>query len=202
MGCYNYMKIMCVLTTIMLLGLHNVSEARALEGETWLWKGKNYVVFHSLQRRSVNDSQKNPCSTVPGRSKGHCTSSDMNIAGYVIADDTKIKGLGWFKMQTLEDKKRFRSTSLRVASEQVATRSTIIIMSYVTVLDCLRVKKLFYLMIPGHVTWARRRIVRIIRHDSPLLRLSMEGDCECERGEEMEGLKKRESMVLHVFSLN
>ncbi|CAL0314872.1 unnamed protein product [Lupinus luteus] len=100
------LQIMCVLTTIMLLGLHNVSEARALEGEKWLWKGKNYVVFHSLQRGPVNDSQKNPCSAVPGRSKGHCTSSDMNIDGYVIADDTKIKGLG--KLAKLEKHLHFQ----------------------------------------------------------------------------------------------
>ncbi|KAJ1385115.1 hypothetical protein SESBI_41900 [Sesbania bispinosa] len=76
-----YMK-MCVLTTIfLLLSLQSIFGARTLEGEEWSQKN---LLFQSLQRGPVKQSQKNPCSTVPGRSRGRCTLGEMNVAGHVL----------------------------------------------------------------------------------------------------------------------
>ncbi|RDX68147.1 hypothetical protein CR513_52895, partial [Mucuna pruriens] len=55
---------------IVLLSLEKKSVARTLEGEQWLQKN---LVLHSLPRGNVRGSQRNPCSTVPGRSRGRCT---------------------------------------------------------------------------------------------------------------------------------
>lgn len=81
MGCY-YMKMMFVFTTILLLGLHKILAARTLEGDQQWLQQKNLLI-QSLQRGPVKSSKKNPCSTVPGRSRGHCTLSEMNVAGHV-----------------------------------------------------------------------------------------------------------------------
>ncbi|CAJ2631464.1 unnamed protein product [Trifolium pratense] len=36
-----------------------------------------------LQRGPVKGSQKNPCSTVPGRSRGRCTLAEIHVAGHL-----------------------------------------------------------------------------------------------------------------------
>ncbi|KAG5044401.1 hypothetical protein AAZX31_03G228100 [Glycine max] len=78
MGCC-YMKL-CVLTTmILVLSLEKTRGTRTLEGEQWL---HNNLVLHSLQRGPVRSSQRNPCSTVPGRSRGRCTLGEINVAGH------------------------------------------------------------------------------------------------------------------------
>ena len=74
---------MCALATVLLLSLHTTWGARTLEGKQWLKKDTTVTIFQSLQRGPVKPSQRNPCSTVPGRSKGHCTLSEMNVAGHV-----------------------------------------------------------------------------------------------------------------------
>lgn len=76
---YCYMKL-CVLTTmILVLSLEKTRGTRTLEGEQWL---HNNLVLHSLQRGPVRSSQRNPCSTVPGRSRGRCTLGEINVAGH------------------------------------------------------------------------------------------------------------------------
>ncbi|CAL0321026.1 unnamed protein product [Lupinus luteus] len=71
---------MFVFTTILLLGLHQICASRPLEEEQWLHKN---LIIQSLQRGTVRGSQKNPCSTVPGRSRGRCILTQMNFAGHV-----------------------------------------------------------------------------------------------------------------------
>lgn len=75
------MEKMFVFTAILLLGLQQIWASRPLEEEQWLHK--NNLVIQSLQRGTVRGSQKNPCSTVPGRSRGRCTLTEMNFAGHV-----------------------------------------------------------------------------------------------------------------------
>jgi len=55
---------------ILVLSLQKTSGARRLE---------NVVLFHSLQRGPVQRSERNPCSTVPGRSKGRCTVGEIHV---------------------------------------------------------------------------------------------------------------------------
>lgn len=59
---------LCLLTTliILVLSIENTSAARTL-----------------LQRGPVKGSTKNPCSTVPGRSKGRCTLAEIHVAGHI-----------------------------------------------------------------------------------------------------------------------
>lgn len=62
-------KKLCLLTTliiILVLSIENTSAARTL-----------------LQRGPVKGSTKNPCSTVPGRSKGRCTLAEIHVAGHI-----------------------------------------------------------------------------------------------------------------------
>jgi len=59
------MKKLCLLL-ILVLSIENTSAARTL-----------------LQRGPVKGSQKNPCSTVPGRSKGRCTLAEIHVAGHI-----------------------------------------------------------------------------------------------------------------------
>ncbi|KAK7269172.1 hypothetical protein RIF29_21888 [Crotalaria pallida] len=80
MNCYTKTK-MLVFTTILLLGLHQICASRLLVEEQWLHKN---LIIQSLQRGPVRGSQKNPCSTVPGRSHGRCTLTQMNFAGQVV----------------------------------------------------------------------------------------------------------------------
>ncbi|OIW07159.1 hypothetical protein TanjilG_10132 [Lupinus angustifolius] len=77
MNCYTKMF---VFTTILLLGLHQIYASRPLEEEQWLHKN---LIIQSLQRGTVRGSQKNPCSTVPGRSRGRCILTQKNFAGHV-----------------------------------------------------------------------------------------------------------------------
>jgi hypothetical protein len=67
MGSYKILKV-CLLTTIILLSisLENTSATRVL-----------------LQRGPVKGSQKNPCSTVAGRSRGRCTLGEIHVAGHL-----------------------------------------------------------------------------------------------------------------------
>ncbi|TKY61363.1 hypothetical protein E2542_SST11214 [Spatholobus suberectus] len=76
-----YMKMWVFTIVIVLLSLQKIRAARTLEGEQWLHKN---LVLHSLQRGPVQPSQRNPCSTVPGRSRGHCTLGAINVAGHVV----------------------------------------------------------------------------------------------------------------------
>ncbi|KAL9320392.1 hypothetical protein ACSQ67_012231 [Phaseolus vulgaris] len=77
MGRRWYMKMSLLLTAmILVLNLQKTSGARTLEGEQWLHK--NVVLLHSLQRGPVRSSQRNPCSTVPGRNKGRCTLGEIH----------------------------------------------------------------------------------------------------------------------------
>jgi len=78
------MKIMLVFTTIILLLGSQQIRARPLliEKQFFLLLQKN-VAIQSLQRGPVQSSQTNPCSTVPGRSRGRCTLADVNVADHV-----------------------------------------------------------------------------------------------------------------------
>lgn len=81
MSCY---ITLCTITIILLLSLETISSARTLEGEKWLVKKKNILLLQSLQRGPVKPSQRNPCSTVPGRSKGRCTLAEIHVVGHLI----------------------------------------------------------------------------------------------------------------------
>ncbi|EOY11000.1 hypothetical protein QQP08_015186 [Theobroma cacao] len=39
------------------------------------------LIVQSLQRGPVPPSGGNPCTNIPGRSRGRCTLSEMNVAG-------------------------------------------------------------------------------------------------------------------------
>ncbi|KAK4282911.1 hypothetical protein QN277_014233 [Acacia crassicarpa] len=73
-----FTKIFAVLVTIMmiLMSFHQITASRPLEGKRWLQKNP---VVQSL-RGPVQGPQKNPCSTIPGRSRGRCT-YQINVAG-------------------------------------------------------------------------------------------------------------------------
>ncbi|KAI9077955.1 hypothetical protein K1719_040084 [Acacia pycnantha] len=71
-----YTKIFAVLATIMILSFHQITALRPLDGKLWLQKNP---VLQSL-RGPVQGPQKNPCSTIPGRSRGRCT-YQINVAG-------------------------------------------------------------------------------------------------------------------------
>ena len=73
-----YSKMM-VFTTILLLGLQQIWAFRPLKEDQWL---KQRLVIQSLHRGSEQYSERNPCSTVPGRSNGRCT-SEINVVDYV-----------------------------------------------------------------------------------------------------------------------
>ncbi|KAL2325368.1 hypothetical protein Fmac_024426 [Flemingia macrophylla] len=67
---------MLVFTTIMVLSLHQMYAFRPLkEGPFWQQK----LLIQSLQRGPVQRSQRNPCSTVPGRSRGRCTLAENDV---------------------------------------------------------------------------------------------------------------------------
>ncbi|CAJ1976251.1 unnamed protein product [Sphenostylis stenocarpa] len=61
---------MLVFTTILVLSLQQTWGVRPLK-ENKLWQNK--LIIQSLQRGPVQGSQRNPCSTVPGRNRGRCT---------------------------------------------------------------------------------------------------------------------------------
>ncbi|KAK7277809.1 hypothetical protein RJT34_22826 [Clitoria ternatea] len=74
---------MLVFTAIMVLsGMQQIWAIRPLK-EDQLWQRN--IVIQSLQRGPVQGSQRNPCSTVPGRSRGRCTLAETNVdAGHVV----------------------------------------------------------------------------------------------------------------------
>ncbi|KAK7337925.1 hypothetical protein VNO77_18517 [Canavalia gladiata] len=74
------MKMCAITTIIVVLCLEKIKAGRTLEEEQWLHKN---LLIHTLQRGPVKPSQKNPCSTVPGRNKGHCTLGEINVAGHL-----------------------------------------------------------------------------------------------------------------------
>ncbi|KAK7397329.1 hypothetical protein VNO78_18497 [Psophocarpus tetragonolobus] len=74
-----YMKKCLLATMIVVVSLNEIEAGRTLEGEKWYWWHKNLVLLHSLQRGPIGGSQRNPCSTVPGRSRGRCTLAQINI---------------------------------------------------------------------------------------------------------------------------
>ncbi|XP_054797758.1 uncharacterized protein LOC129302867 [Prosopis cineraria] len=78
MGCCT--KIFAVLATIMILSLQQIMAARPLEGELWLQKN---LVIQSLRRGPVEGPHRNPCSTIPGRSRGRCAFQINVDAGHV-----------------------------------------------------------------------------------------------------------------------
>ncbi|CAL5194601.1 unnamed protein product [Lathyrus oleraceus] len=63
---HTILKLCLFITLILVLSFDNTSAARTL-----------------LQRGPVKGSTKNPCSTVPGRSKGRCTLAEIHVAGHV-----------------------------------------------------------------------------------------------------------------------
>ncbi|KAK7376277.1 hypothetical protein VNO78_34740 [Psophocarpus tetragonolobus] len=64
-------KKILLFTAILLLGLQQIWAFRPLKEDQWL---KQRLIIQSLQRGTVQGSQRNPCSTVPGRNRGRCTS--------------------------------------------------------------------------------------------------------------------------------
>jgi len=74
---------MLVFTTIILLLSSEQIRARPLLIEKQFLLLQKIVAIQSLQRGPVKGSQTNPCSTVPGRSRGRCTLADVNVAGHV-----------------------------------------------------------------------------------------------------------------------
>jgi len=67
---------MLVFTAILVLSLQEAWGFRPLkEKQPW----QNKLIIQSLQRGPVQGSQRNPCSTVPGRSRGRCT-FETNVA--------------------------------------------------------------------------------------------------------------------------
>lgn len=77
------MKIMLVFTTIILLLSSQQIRARPLLIEKPLLLLQKIVAIQSLQRGPVQGSQTNPCSTVPGRSRGRCALADVNLSDHV-----------------------------------------------------------------------------------------------------------------------
>jgi len=69
---------MLVFTAILVLSLQQTWGLRLLKEKQLLWQ-QNKLIIQSLQRGPVQGSQRNPCSTVPGRSHGRCT-SETNVA--------------------------------------------------------------------------------------------------------------------------
>ncbi|KAL2345811.1 hypothetical protein Fmac_007096 [Flemingia macrophylla] len=67
---------------ILVLSMQRTRAGRTLGGEEWLHK--NVVLLHSLQRGPVRGSERNPCSTVPGRSRGRCTLGQINVATHLV----------------------------------------------------------------------------------------------------------------------
>ncbi|KAK7355968.1 hypothetical protein VNO80_15233 [Phaseolus coccineus] len=67
---------MLVFTTILVLSLQQTWGFRPLK-EKQVWQNK--LIIQSLQRGPVQGSQRNPCSTVPGRNHGRCT-FETNVA--------------------------------------------------------------------------------------------------------------------------
>ncbi|BAT94955.1 hypothetical protein VIGAN_08160700 [Vigna angularis var. angularis] len=63
---------MLVFTAILVLSLQQTWGFRLLKEKQLLWQ-QNKLIIQSLQRGPVQGSQRNPCSTVPGRSHGRCT---------------------------------------------------------------------------------------------------------------------------------
>lgn len=91
-------------TLILVLSLENIRAARTLEGEEWLQK-KNVLIFQSLQRGPVKGSQKNPCSTVPGRSRGRCTLAEIHVAGH--APPPKFGGISKEELKALAESQKY-----------------------------------------------------------------------------------------------
>ncbi|KAK7344164.1 hypothetical protein VNO77_13492 [Canavalia gladiata] len=71
---------MFVFTIILLLGLQQIWALRPLKEGQLMQKN---LVIQSLPRGPVQGSQSNPCSTVPGRSRGRCTLAEINVADHV-----------------------------------------------------------------------------------------------------------------------
>ncbi|KAJ4842216.1 hypothetical protein Tsubulata_005871 [Turnera subulata] len=55
---------------------------RLLEGDLLLPKS---LVIQSLQRGPVPPSGASPCTHTPGRGRGRCTLTQMNVAGQIVA---------------------------------------------------------------------------------------------------------------------
>nr|KYP74488.1 hypothetical protein KK1_007171 [Cajanus cajan] len=70
---------MLVLTTILVLGLHQICAFRPLKEGQFL---QQRLIIQSLQRGPVQRSQRNPCSTVPGRSRGRCTLAQNHVVAH------------------------------------------------------------------------------------------------------------------------
>ena len=64
-------KVLTVLVFVtMLFASSQVGAMRPLEGEQWL--KKESLLLQSVQRGPVTGSGTNPCTNIPGRSKGIC----------------------------------------------------------------------------------------------------------------------------------
>ncbi|RZB45305.1 hypothetical protein D0Y65_054905 [Glycine soja] len=108
---------MLMFTTILLLGLQQIWAFRPLKEDQWL---KQRLVIQSLQRGHVQHSERNPCSTVPGRSKGRCT-SEINVADHVsLGEGEGVDGHccdGWFVVVGIRDEDQWVYDS--IISEKV-----------------------------------------------------------------------------------
>ncbi|KAL2325391.1 hypothetical protein Fmac_024449 [Flemingia macrophylla] len=63
---------MLVFKMILVLSLHQMYAFRPLKEGQFLQQG---LIIQALQRGLVPGSRRNPCSTIPGRSRGSCTSA-------------------------------------------------------------------------------------------------------------------------------
>ncbi|WOG83256.1 hypothetical protein DCAR_0102431 [Daucus carota subsp. sativus] len=84
----NSSKILCISVTIMFLfsDFQSANAMRPLgEYKAWL-KELPVPLVESLQRGPVPPSAANPCTHIPGgKSPGHCTLEEMNVAGRVYS---------------------------------------------------------------------------------------------------------------------
>jgi hypothetical protein len=77
----NYFTIMLIFNILCVLGFHEVLAMRPINGEPWLNK---ILAMQSLQKGTPTPpSGPNPCTNIPGSSRGRCTLSEINVAGHV-----------------------------------------------------------------------------------------------------------------------
>ncbi|CAK9172424.1 unnamed protein product [Ilex paraguariensis] len=77
----SYFTMLLILILIWDLGFRESLAMRPLDGEEWLQKN---IMIQSLPRGSVPSSGSNPCTYIPGKSRGRCTlaENEMNFAGH------------------------------------------------------------------------------------------------------------------------
>ncbi|KAE8710577.1 Phosphoribosylaminoimidazole carboxylase atpase-subunit isoform 1 [Hibiscus syriacus] len=66
---------------VLLLSFQHVLATRPLDEEDDVPSFDKNLIVQSLQRGPVPPSAGNPCTNIPGRSRGRCTLTEMNTVG-------------------------------------------------------------------------------------------------------------------------